>query len=95
VRFRPSLGFVCALFGLALTIFSWYGPWAWPAWPAFGAIDLAFGSRSNFADLSYRTRAIAVVVLIVVNAAVWALLARACIALVARLNRSSLANRVS
>ncbi len=89
VRFRPSIGFLCAAIGIALTIFSWYGPWAWPAWPAFAAMDVAFGSRNNFAELSYRARSIAVVVLIAWNSTFWALLARAGIATAQRLTRSA------
>ena len=77
---RPSTAFISALAGLAMTILSWYGPWEWPAWPAFAVMDVAFGSRTNFADLSYRTKSIAVVILIIVNVAAWALVTRACIA---------------
>jgi hypothetical protein len=79
---RPSLAFVCALTGVALTLLSWYGPWAWPAWPAFAAMDAAFGSRTNFADLSYRTKSIAIVVLIALNVAAWAVATRAIVAAV-------------
>ena len=33
-----SRGFPSASAGIAMTIFSWYGPWEWPAWPAFAVI---------------------------------------------------------
>ena len=62
---RVSSGFVSALVGTAITILSWYGPWAWPAWPALTAIRLLFGTRVAFAELSYGIRAAVVVGLIV------------------------------
>lgn len=67
-----SRGFVCCLIGIGLTIFSWFGPWAWPAWPALTVIDSAYGSNSNFAEEPFNTRAAVVVGLIVLNVATWA-----------------------
>lgn len=66
-----SRGFLSALAGLAMTLLAWYGPWEWPAWPAFAVIELAFGTHTSFADLPYATRAIAIVVLIIVNVTAW------------------------
>jgi hypothetical protein len=65
-----SRGFACTLGGLAITAFSWISPWAWPAWPALALMRYVF--ESTFADLPFATRGAIVVLLIVVNAAVWA-----------------------
>ena len=73
VKHFPSASFLAALAGVGFTLLAWYGPWAWPAWPAFAVMDLAFGSRHNFAELSYRARSIWVVCLIAINVAFWAL----------------------
>jgi hypothetical protein len=69
-----SRGFVSALAGVAMTLLAWYGPWAWPAWPAFEVIDLVFG-QAGFADLPFATRSAVVVVLIIVNVSSWGLVA--------------------
>lgn len=69
-----SRGFISSLIGLAVTLLSWYGPWAWPAWPAFTAIDLVFG-HTGFADFSYEIRSAIVVMLIVLNVSFWAVIA--------------------
>lgn len=53
-----------------MTLLAWYGPWAWPAWPAFFAIDIAFG-KGGFSELPYAQRAATVVALIALNVAVW------------------------
>ena len=66
-----SRGFIAALAGIAMTLFAWYGPWAWPAWPAFTTIDLLFGSNTAFADLPFATRAATITMLIIVNVAFW------------------------
>jgi hypothetical protein len=71
-----SRGFLCALTGLGMTLLSWYGPWAWPAWPAFTAIDLVFG-HSGFSEYPFGVRSAIVVLLIVVNVAFWAAVAYA------------------
>lgn len=62
---HPSRGFGAALIGLAITIFSWFSPWAWPAWPALTLLALAPRPET------YAGRALLVVVLIVLNTAVW------------------------
>ncbi len=75
-----SRGFIASLAGIAITILAWYGPWEWPAWPAFAIIRLAFGTQSNFVDLPFATRAVFVVLLIVANVAFWTSAARGTIA---------------
>lgn len=82
-----SRGFVAALAGIGLTLLSWFGPWEWPAWPAFALIRLVYGTQSNFADLPFGTRAAFVVLLIIVNVGTWALAVAAAVAL-ARQGRS-------
>jgi hypothetical protein len=72
-----SRGFACALFGVAMTIFSWFSPWSWPAWPAFGAMALLFGTHTSFAALPFAVRGAFVVLFIAVNIAAWALAAMA------------------
>jgi hypothetical protein len=66
-----SRGFVAALAGIAMTIFAWYGPWAWPAWPALTLIDVVFGSDTAFAELPFAARAATITMLIVVNTMFW------------------------
>jgi hypothetical protein len=66
-----SRGFLSSLLGIGCTLLAWFGPWEWPAWPAFAVIHLLFGTHSTFADLPYGARAVAVTGLIVVNVAVW------------------------
>ncbi len=66
-----SRGFVSALAGIAMTIFAWYGPWEWPAWPAFTVIDILFGSNTAFAELPLATRAATITMLIIVNVVFW------------------------
>jgi hypothetical protein len=86
-----SRGFLCALGGVGLTLLAWYGPWAWPAWPAFVVIDVIWGSHSSFAELSYTARSIAVALLIAVNVGVWAALLRLLFWLATRARRSGAA----
>ena len=62
-----SRGFLSTLGGLAVTIFSWFSPWSWPAWPALTLLSVV--SRPN----SHSGRAAFVVALIVVNTAFWSL----------------------
>jgi hypothetical protein len=67
-----SRGFIAALIGIAMTLLAWFGPWAWPAWPALTIIDVVFGSNTTFAELPFATRAATVTMLIVVNVTFWA-----------------------
>jgi hypothetical protein len=69
---RVSRGFLCAIFGVTMTFFSWYSPWAWPAWPALGTMSLLIGTQSDFADLPFAARGAIVVLLIAVNITAWA-----------------------
>jgi hypothetical protein len=71
---KLSRGFLCAVIGVVMTIFSWYGPWSWPAWPALGVMALVFGTHTSFADLPYAVRGAFMVLLIAVNIAAWAAL---------------------
>lgn len=67
-----SRGFLAALIGISMTLLAWFGPWAWPGWPALTLIELVFGSQTAFAEAPSMTRAITVAVLIVVNVTFWA-----------------------
>ena len=58
-----------------MTIFSWYAPWAWPAWPALGAIKILVGTQTDFADLPNMIKGAVDLLLIVINIAAWALAA--------------------
>ena len=70
-----SRGFIAALGGIAMTIFAWWSPWAWPAWPSIVAFDTF--DHGAFAELSHTGQSIVTVLLIALNVAVWALIARA------------------
>ena len=71
-----SRGFLCTLFGLGMTVFSWLGPWGWPAWPAFGVLYLVFGrTGGSFSELPFAERAAIIVGLIIINSGTWALVA--------------------
>ena len=67
-----SRSFLSALAGIAVTLLGWFGPWAWPAAPAFFVIHLAFGN-GGFGDLGYSTRGLVIVGLIIINVSFWAL----------------------
>ena len=67
-----SRGFACALAGIGMTLFAWYGPWAWPAWPAFAVIQIVFKSIDWNRDLSFAQRATVLVALTAVNSGFWA-----------------------
>ena len=66
-----SRGFISLLTGIGMTLFSWYGPWEWPAWPAFTAVRLAFGS-GGYDELPFAQKAAVLVGLIVLNVVFWA-----------------------
>lgn len=68
-----------------MTVLSWYGPWAWPAWPALAVLHLVFGN--GFDDLPYNERAAVVVALIIINVGVWGAAACAIAALYSRYRR--------
>jgi hypothetical protein len=70
-----SRSFTCILIGLAMTLFSWYGPWAWPAAPAFAALHLVFGNGASWQELPYAGRGAVLVALIAINSGCWALVA--------------------
>lgn len=57
-----------------MTLLAWYGPWSWPAWPAFTAIDLVFG-RTGFSDYPFAMKSVIVVLLIVLNVSFWGAIA--------------------
>jgi len=67
-----SRGFACAIFGVAMTLFSWFAPWAWPAWPALTTMRILVGTQTSFADLPYAERGAIIVLLIAINIAFWA-----------------------
>jgi len=64
-----SSTFRSAMFGIAMTLFSWYGPWAWPAAPAFFVLEKFFGG--SYHELPFAGRAAVLVLLIIVNVAAW------------------------
>lgn len=69
-----SRGFIAALAGLAITIFAWFSPWVWPAWPSILVFDTF--DHGGFAELSHNGQAAVTVLLIALNVAVWALIVR-------------------
>jgi hypothetical protein len=78
-----SRTFLSLLTGIAMTVFSWYGPWEWPAWPAFTAVRLVFG-RGGYDELPFGQKAAVLVGLIVLNVSFWAAVAGAIAAAGAR-----------
>jgi len=84
-RVRISGGFAAALFGIAMTLLSWYGPWGWPAWPALTTLHLLF--VNGFDELPNNGRAAVVVMLIVVNVGFWGIAAYGVGALYSRYRR--------
>ncbi len=59
-----------------MTLLAWYGPWEWPAWPAFAVKDVIFGTGSGYLELPNAGRGAVIVGLIAVNVAFWGLLTR-------------------
>lgn len=71
-----SANLAAVLIGTGITIWAWFSHSPWPAWPAFGAMTLAFGSHLSFATLPYAIRVITTILLIAVNVAAWAIVVR-------------------
>ncbi|HUF16924.1 MAG TPA: hypothetical protein VMS12_02640 [Thermoanaerobaculia bacterium] len=67
---RVSPEFLHALFGIAMTLFSWYSPWAWPAWPALAALNV-MDRWGDWTELESNVRAAILVILIVLNVGIW------------------------
>ena len=74
-RSLTSPGFLRAIFGILVTVLAWFGPWAWPAWPAMAVLAIAFSPARPFVALSYDARSVVVVILLAVNVVSWALAA--------------------
>jgi hypothetical protein len=72
-----SRGFLSILFGLAMTLFSWYAPWQWPSLPALWMVRVFAGTQFNLADLPNSQRGAMLVLMIVINSGFWALAAYA------------------
>lgn len=70
-----SRSFLCTLIGVGMTILSWYGPWAWPAAPAFAVLHVVFGNGASWQELPYVARGAVLVALIAINSGFWALVA--------------------
>jgi hypothetical protein len=72
---RMSRTFRCALFGIGMTVLARIGPWSWPGWPATTVLDflLAHAAPSVASPVQ---KAFGVVLLLFVNVAFWANVAR-------------------
>ncbi len=66
-----SRGFLSSLAGLGMTLLAWYGPWEWPAWPAFLALHTVFGRTDTWWELPFGVRAAVLTALIALNVAAW------------------------
>jgi hypothetical protein len=75
-----SRGFIAALGGIAMTLLAWFGPWAWPGWPASIAIDLL--GFADFAEWPRPAKSAVVVLLIITNVGIWAAVLRAAMLLI-------------
>lgn len=82
-----SRAFLSLLTGIAMTLFSWYGPWEWPAWPAFAAVRFFFGS-GGYDELPFAQKAAVLVGLIVLNVVFWAAIVNVIGAAFARASRA-------
>lgn len=82
-----SAAFVSSLAGVVMTLLSWYGPWEWPAAPAFAALWLLFRNRTSWLELEYGARGAVLALLIVVNVGFWAVVFLATARAVARFRR--------
>jgi hypothetical protein len=74
-----SKGFLCALFGVAMTLLGWYGPWQWPSEPGIVVFDALVAPTNVLAEGADPLRAAVIALLIAVNVTAWALLLRALI----------------
>jgi hypothetical protein len=70
-----SLGFLCTLAGIAVTLLAYSDIWFWPAWPAFTVVQWIFRGRWEWTELSYGVRAAVLVGLIAFNIAFWSAVA--------------------
>jgi len=70
-----------------VTLLAWFGPWAWPGWPASVAIDLL----TRFTDYpeSHLGRSGMVVLLIIINVGIWAAQIRIVVAVVGIVRRTN------
>lgn len=80
MRMRASRGLVAALAGIAITIFAWFSPWAWPGWPALVGLRLLGG----FLEPESGVRAAVATLLIAANVGVWAVVVRLALHLLER-----------
>lgn len=87
-RLSPSAGFLHALAGIAMTIFSWYSPWAWPALPALTLLEL-IGGETGWLDHGQTVRGVILVTLIIINVSAWGALSWLIAGSVRRLRRRS------
>jgi len=74
-RSLTSPAFLRTLFGIGVTVLSWFSPWSWPAWPALAVLGIAFTPERSFVALPYPARATVVFVVLVINVATWAVVA--------------------
>jgi hypothetical protein len=70
---KLSRAFICTLIGFTMTLFAWFGPWEWPAAPAFFILKTFF--VTDYAGYPFMKRALVLLLLIAVNSGVWALVA--------------------
>jgi hypothetical protein len=66
-----------------MTLFAWFGPWAWPGWPAFTAIDLFFG-HTGFSEYPFAMKSVIFTLLLIINISFWGAIAYVAMRLLAR-----------
>lgn len=76
----------CVAFGVAMTVLARLGPWSWPGWPAITLLDFTL-ARYAPSVASPLEQALGTVVLLIVNAGFWAVIAWAVLTAVARIRR--------
>jgi hypothetical protein len=76
---RMSLGFRCALAGVALTLLAWFGPWDWPGWPARTVLEFALERWAPSRATSLH-KGIGMTMLIAINVGFWAVVLRGVVA---------------